>query len=46
MILYEVAKFDGSVATFVQVQPDLVIQTILDLASDALKAKYLSPLLT
>jgi acyl-CoA oxidase len=43
-ILYEVAKFDGSVATFVQVQHDLVIHTILHLASDALKAKYLQPL--
>jgi hypothetical protein len=43
-IMYEVANFDGSVETFVQVQHDLVIQTILHLASDVLKEMYLPPL--
>jgi acyl-CoA oxidase len=43
-IVFEAAKVDASVATFIAMQQGLVLNSIVHLASDAQKAKYIPPL--
>jgi acyl-CoA oxidase len=43
-VIFEVAKVDASVATFIAVQHGLTINSIAHLASEEQKAKYLPPL--